>query len=432
MRRVKADEFMEIIKHRKPVPDKNVIEKTKQIIEEVKQKGDAALIELTKKFDNIEIKNPEVEAEKINQAIEKVTLQNNKFWNHIENTIRRVENFCKKALPNSWIESTEFGLYGEIWKPVGRVGIYIPGGTAPLISTVIMNVIPAKVAGVEEIYISSPPPIDDYILAAAGKLGVKKVFQIGGAQAIAAFAYGTQTVPKVDVITGPGNVYVTCAKMLLYGNVSIDILAGPSEIMILADESASAEIIAWDLIAQAEHDPNSWVVLLSPSKQLLEKVNTFVQMKGGFLPRAGVIKSSTSKNGYLVLVENIKQAIEIINTFAPEHLEIVTRDPWEVLVKIKSAGTVCLGQYSAVAFGDYGAGPNHTLPTGSAAKYWGALSVRNFMKAIQILYVSREGSLHLMSDAETLAELEKLEGHKQSILARKPKKEPQEKRRWFE
>lgn len=377
-----------IIKKQKP--DNEIIERVKTIIEDVKNGGDAAVIKYTEAFDKIRIRNLRINEEELKEGYKNI--EKDKLLS-IKKAIKNISDFHKRQLKKSFQKTKGGKTIGELIIPIERVGLYIPGGKFPLISTLLMTAIPAKIAGCSEIAIASPPSINPYILGICYYLGLKEVYQMGGAQAIAALAYGTETVKRVDYIGGPGNIYVTIAKRLSFGDVGIDLLAGPSEVLIIADSSCEPEFISIDLLAQAEHGGDGFSILITTSKSLAEKVNN----------------GST-----IILTKSLDDACFLSNLFAPEHLCLYTKNPWEILEKIKNAGCIFLGKYAPVALGDYIAGPSHVLPTGGSSRFLGGLSTASFQKRISIISYTKDGILK-DKDAMILAEIEGLFKHKESI-----------------
>ena len=392
-------------------------ETVKRIVEEVRERGDEALLEFTERFDGIRLspETLEIPYEEIESAYEEVEEE---VKEALEIAEERIRVFHEKQLERSFLKEEEGIILGQRVLPLERVGVYVPGGKASYPSTVLMNVVPAVVAGVEEIIMVSPNP-GKYTLAAAYIVGVSRLFRIGGAQAIAALAYGTETVPKVDKIVGPGNIYVALAKKLLYGVVDIDMIAGPSEILIIADESARADWIAADLLSQAEHDELAASILLTPSEILAEKVRKSLGELLETLPRRDIAQKSIERFGTIFLTEDLYQACEVANLLAPEHLEVMTRDPWSLLPLIKHAGAVFLGSYTTEPLGDYVLGPNHTLPTGGSARFFSPLGVYDFVKRSSLLYVSREGFERVSDLAESIARAEELSAHALAVRVRR-------------
>jgi len=395
-------------------------EVVKRIINDVIKKGDIALIEWTKKLDKTDVSNSiEIKIDQMETALDSIDA---KIKEVLTKTIDRILAFHKKQPISSWTTNDLGGSLGQIITPIQRVGFYVPGGSAPLPSTIIHSVCPAIIAGVEEIVIVSPPPISPIILATCNLMrdfNVKlKVFRIGGVQAIAALAFGTDSVPKVNKIVGPGNIFVTLAKREVYGIVGIDGIAGPTEAIILADESADPELLAADLLAQAEHDFLSIPILLTTSPDLADKVKNSIEEQIPKLSRAKIAQYAIENNGGIILVTTIKEAISAINDFAPEHLSIVTKDSQEILRQIKNAGGVFLGESSCEVMGDYVAGPSHIMPTGGAAKFSSPLSVLDFLKITSLIALDTKTVKSIASLAELLASKEKLTAHSEAARRR--------------
>lgn len=398
----------------------DVNEKVKAILEDVKQNGDNALKKYAKMFDNAEIDNLRVTEKEIEEAYNRV---DEKFKETLKLAYNNIEKFHKKQLRNSFITNEEDGIVmGQIINPIEKVGVYIPGGTAVYPSTVLMNVIPAKVAGVNEIILVSPPnkegKINDNILAASKIAGVNKVFKTGGAQAIAALSYGTESIPRVYKIVGPGNIYVAMAKRLVYGEVSIDMVAGPSEVLIIADDTANPIHIASDMLAQAEHDKLASSILITTSKNIAEKVKEELYKQLEKLSRKDIAMESIENNGRIIITETIDEAVYISNEIAPEHLEISIKEPFSVLSKIKNAGSIFLGDYTPEALGDYLSGANHVIPTSGTAKFASPLSVDDFIKKSYITYYTKDALEKVKDNIINFAEHESLEAHANSVKVR--------------
>ena len=409
---------LERIKNRGEILSEEYEKTVKEIIENVKTRGDEALIEYTNRFDRANIKKPEeleIPFRELRKAYESIPSQ---LREALEFAAARIRKFHEKQLENSFITSEEEGIIlGQKITPLERVGVYVPGGKAQYPSTVLMNVIPAKVAGVEEIIMVSPNP-NPATLAAAFIAGVNKVFRIGGAQAVAALAYGTETVPKVDKIVGPGNIYVALAKKLLYGVVDIDMVAGPSEILVIADETSNPAWVAADLLSQAEHDELAGAFCVTPSFETALKIKQEVEKQLATLERKEIAQKSIENWGTIFVVENLEEACKLANLIAPEHLEIATSNPWDLLPKIKHAGAIFLGHYTTEPLGDYVLGPNHTLPTGGTARFFSPLGVYDFIKRSSILYVDAHGFEKVADAAKVLAQYEGLTAHKRAIEIR--------------
>ncbi|MEO2153353.1 MAG: histidinol dehydrogenase [Aquificota bacterium] len=409
---------LERIKNRGEILSEEYEKTVKEIIENVKTRGDEALIEYTNLFDRANIKKPEeleIPFRELRKAYESIPSQ---LREALEFAAARIRKFHEKQLENSFITTEEEGIIlGQKITPLERVGVYVPGGKAQYPSTVLMNVIPAKVAGVEEIVMVSPNP-NPATLAAAFIAGVNKVFRIGGAQAVAALAYGTETVPKVDKIVGPGNIYVALAKKLLYGVVDIDMVAGPSEILVIADETSNPAWVAADLLSQAEHDELAGAFCVTPSFETALKIKQEVEKQLATLERKEIAQKSIENWGTIFVVENLEEACKLANLIAPEHLEIATSNPWDLLPKIKHAGAIFLGHYTTEPLGDYVLGPNHTLPTGGTARFFSPLGVYDFIKRSSILYVDAHGFEKVADAAKVLAQYEGLTAHKRAIEIR--------------
>jgi len=401
-----------LVKRKEISTDRPEAEVVRGIIKEVRKKGDAALVKFAGKYDNVKITAAglRVPDETVKKAYKKVK---ESFFGPLTKAIQNITAFHRKQKSDEWFETLPLDVVlGQRLIPLEKVGVYVPGGRAIYPSSVLMNVIPAKVAGVKEIVLVSPPPIDPYVLVAAAEVGVDQIFQVGGAQAIAALAYGTETIPRVDKIVGPGNIYVTLAKKEVFGAVGIESLAGPSDVLIIADGDAEAQFIAADLLAQAEHDPNSIAVLATNSLKLIEKVEKEIKKQALKLERKKIIEQAEI---VLLQVETIKQAVEIANKLAPEHLELEVGSPQRVLEQIRNAGAVFMGPYSPVAVGDYIAGPNHVLPTGGSARFSSPLGVYDFVKHQSIVGYTKPALKNVWKDVKLLAEIEGLDGHARSI-----------------
>lgn len=392
------------------------------IVEDVKLRGDEALFEYTQKFDKARINagNIRVTEDEIKEAYEKVDQE---LLGVIRRSMNNIRTYHEKQRRYGWFDTTPDGtILGQKVTPLTSAGIYVPGGKASYPSSVLMNTIPAQVAGVENIIMVTPPDKDGKVnpttLVAACEAGATQVYKVGGAQAIAALAYGTQSVPKVDKIVGPGNIYVALAKKAVYGHVSIDSIAGPSEILVIADETANPEYIAADLLSQAEHDELASAILVTTSETLAEQVSRWVDVFVEQLSRKDILKKSLENYGYILIADNMESAVNIANDIASEHLEIVTSNPFEVMTKIKNAGAIFLGENSSEPLGDYYAGPNHILPTNGTAKFFSPLSVDDFVKKSSIIYYSREALKSAKDDIINFAEAESLTAHANSIRVR--------------
>lgn len=392
------------------------------ILANVKSRGDDALFEYTRNFDKADI-NPSnivVTQEEIDEAY---SLVDDKLLDVIRKALVNIRDYHEKQKQYSWFDSKPDGtILGQKVTALSRVGVYVPGGKAAYPSSVLMNVMPAKVAGVEQIVMCTPPDKEGKVypttLVAAKEAGVDVIYKVGGAQAIAAMAYGTASVPKVDKIVGPGNIYVALAKKAVFGYVSIDSVAGPSEIMVIADETANPRFVAADLLSQAEHDEMASAILVTTSEELAKKVSAQIDEFLKELSRSEIISKSLENYGYILAADSIDEAIEVANDIASEHLEIVTKDPFNVMTKIKNAGAIFLGEYSSEPLGDYFAGPNHVLPTNGTAKFFSPLSVDDFIKKSSIISYSREALELIHNDIETFAKAEHLTAHANSIHVR--------------
>ncbi len=393
-----------------------------EIIEEVRKNRDAAVFAYTEQFDHakIDANHLIVTEEEINEAYENVDPQLLKV---IRKSLVNIRDFHSKQLQNSWFTSGENGtILGQKVTPLDKVGVYVPGGKAVYPSSVLMNVVPAKVAGVPHIYMTTPPDANGKIcastLVAAKEAGVDVIYKVGGAQAIAALAFGTESIPKVDKIVGPGNIYVALAKKAVFGHVSIDSIAGPSEILVLADETATPKYVAADLLSQAEHDEMASAILITTSKALAEEVAKEIDYFVAKLSRKEIITKSLDNYGYLLVAPDMETAIDAVNEIASEHLEIVTKNPFDTMTRVKNAGAIFLGEYSSEPLGDYFAGPNHVLPTNGTAKFFSALSVDDFIKKSSIISYSREALQDVYKDIVQFAECEQLTAHANSIKVR--------------
>ena len=393
-----------------------------EIIENVKVNKDKALFEYTLKFDKCDLNadNIRVTKEEIDEAINSL---DPKFIEVMKKSAENIRGFHEKQKRNTWIDTKEDGsILGMRILPVEISGVYVPGGTAAYPSSVLMNVMPAKVAGVERIIMCTPPGKDGKVnpgtLAAASIAGVDEIYKVGGAQAIAAMAFGTESVPKVDKITGPGNIFVALAKKACFGHVSIDSIAGPSEILVLADDTANARFVAADLLSQAEHDVLASAILITTSKRLADEVSKEIYGFLKTLERAEIIKQSLDNYGFIFIADDMQDAIDATNAVASEHLEIITENPFETMTKIKNAGAIFLGSYSSEPLGDYFAGPNHILPTNSTARFFSPLNVDDFIKKTSIVSYSKQALEKVHKDIELFAKKEGLTAHANSIAVR--------------
>ncbi len=391
------------------------------ILADVRENGDKAVFNYTKKFDGADISSENfiVTEEEEKEAYEKVDPA---LIDVIRKSISRIRTFHEKERQKSWFMTEEGMVLGQKVTPLSRVGVYVPGGKAAYPSSVLMNVIPAQVAGVPDIVMCTPPGKDGKVtpttLVAAKEAGVGTVYKVGGAQAIAAMAFGTESLPRVDKITGPGNIFVALAKKAVYGHVSIDSVAGPSEVTVLADDTANARYVAADLLSQAEHDEMACAILVTTSMRVAEEVSAEIDGFLETLSRRDIIKKSLDNFGRILVADTMEEAVRAVNEIAPEHLELVTRDPFLLMTEIKNAGAIFIGEYSSEPFGDYFAGPNHVLPTNGTAKFFSALSVDDFIKKTSIIYSSGEALKALHEDVETFAKAEGLTAHANSIHVR--------------
>ncbi len=391
------------------------------IIQNVREKKDEAIFDYTKRFDGADINsgNILVTEEEIREAYAQV---DEKLLGVIQKALVNIRKYHEKQMQNSWFTCEDGIILGQKVTPLNIAGVYVPGGKAVYPSSVLMNVLPAKVAGVPRIVMCTPPGKDGKVypstLVAAKEAGVDEIYKVGGAQAIAAMAFGTESVPKVDKIVGPGNIYVALAKKAVFGYVSIDSIAGPSEILVLADETANARYVAADLLSQAEHDEMASAILITTSKKLAEEVSKEVDQFVAVLSRKEIIQKSLDNYGYILVAPTMEDAIDATNEIASEHMEIVTKDPFHVMTRIKNAGAIFIGEYSSEPLGDYFAGPNHVLPTNGTAKFFSALSVDDFIKKSSIISYSREALEPIHKDIETFAECEHLTAHANSIRVR--------------
>lgn len=393
-----------------------------EIIENVKTNKDKAIFEYTQKFDKypLSAENIKVTRAEIDEAYTKLDPA---LLDVIKASCENIRAFHTKQLRNSWFDAKEDGtILGMKITPIAKVGVYVPGGKAAYPSSVLMNVIPAKVAGVEDVIMTTPPQADGSVnpgtLVAADIAGVDTIYKVGGAQAIAALAFGTESVPKVDKIAGPGNIFVALAKKAVYGYVSIDSIAGPSEILVLADETANPRYVAADLLSQAEHDELASAILITTSKELAQKVSVEVDKFTAELSRKAIIEKSLENYGYILVAENMQDAIDAVNEIASEHLELLTKNPFDTMTKIKNAGAIFLGEYASEPLGDYFAGPNHILPTNGTAKFFSPVNVDDFIKKTSIISYSREALEKVHTQIEMFAESEGLTAHANSIKVR--------------
>ena len=393
-----------------------------EIVDLVKTKGDQALFELTRKFDweGIDASNVKVTEAEVQEAYDTIDSQ---LVETIRKSLKNIREYHEKQKQYSWFDTTPEGtMLGQKVTPLASAGVYVPGGKAVYPSSVLMNIVPAKIAGVAHVVMCTPcnkeGKVNPAVLVAAKEAGADEVYKVGGAQAIAAMAFGTESIPKVDKITGPGNIFVALAKKAVSGFVSIDSIAGPSEILVLADETANPRYVAADLLSQAEHDEMASAILVTTSKELAEKVSEEVDAFVKILSRKEIISKSLDNYGYILVAETLEDAIETVDLIASEHLEIVAKNPFEVMMKVKNAGAIFLGEYSSEPLGDYFAGPNHILPTNGTARFFSPVSVDDFIKKSSIIYYSREALQRVHKDIEYFAKAEQLTAHANSIAVR--------------
>lgn len=428
MRIIKLDEsskknILNDLLKRSPNNYDNFADSVNAILASVKENGDKALFQYTKDFDKADINasNIKVTEEEIKEAYDR--LENPELVQVIRRSLKNIKEYHEKQKQYSWFDSKPDGsILGQKVTPLSRVGVYVPGGKAAYPSSVLMNVIPAKVAGVEQIVMVTPPGKDGKVnpntLVAANEAGVDVIYKVGGAQAIAALAYGTESIAKVDKIVGPGNIYVALAKKAVFGYVSIDSVAGPSEILVLADETANPRYVAADLLSQAEHDELASAILVTTSEELANKVSEYVDMFVSKLKRKEILQKSLDNYGYILVTDTMQAAIDTANDIASEHLEIVTKNPFDTMTRIKNTGAIFLGENSSEPLGDYFAGPNHVLPTNGTAKFFSPLSVDDFIKKSSIISYSREALEPLSEDIQKFAKAEGLTAHANSIRVR--------------
>ena len=395
-----------------------VLDIVSDILNNVKENGDAAIGEYTEKFDGVTIENLKVSKDEIAEAYETL---DDELLSALKSAADNIEKFHKKQIPSEWEMEVNPGIVaGQIVRPINSAGCYIPGGRAAYPSSILMTVIPAKIAGVEKVVCVTPPQKDgkilDAILVAADIAGADEIYKVGGAQAIAGLAYGTESIPRVEKIVGPGNIFVTAAKKLVYGQVDIEFPAGPSEVLILADSTANPEFLATDILAQAEHDPNASCFFVTDDADLAVKTDEFVAKLTA--PRREIIEESLSKSGKIIITDTFDEAIYVTNEYAPEHLIIYTKDDDETLSHIKNAGSIFLGAYSPVAAGDYGSGTNHVLPTGGGAKMYSGLSTEAFIKKPTVQRITKEGLKELSKTSVPIAEYEGFFAHANSFKTR--------------
>ncbi len=416
------DNILENLLKRSPNQYGSYQDKVTNILDEVKENGDEALFSLTKEYDKAEInkQNIRVTEEEIKEAY---SLVDDSLIHVMKKSLKNIRDFHEKQLRNSWMETRENGvIVGQRMTPLESVGVYVPGGKAAYPSSVLMNIAPAKVAGVKRIVMTTPPGADGKVtpatLVAANLAGADEIYKVGGAQAVGALAFGTESIKKVAKICGPGNIFVALAKKAVYGYVSIDSIAGPSEILVLADESANPRYVAADLLSQAEHDELASAILVTTSEELATKVEKEVEEFLKTLSRADIIRKSLDNYGYLLVADSMEDAIHASNEIASEHLEILTKNPFDTMTRIQNAGAIFLGEYSSEPLGDYMAGPNHVLPTNGTAKFFSPLNVDDFVKKSSLISYSREALEEIHEDIIQFAEAEQLTAHANSIAVR--------------
>ncbi len=411
---------LEAIFSRSAVFSEDVEAATRRILERVRRGGDAALIELTEKFDGVRPSSLHVQASDSRKAFESISSDLRSILKEAAANVRRFHEHQRRE---SWqIDDGDGVVLGQRFVPMAKAGLYVPGGTAAYPSSVLMNVIPAQVAGVEEIHLASPPGVDArphaLVLATAHLLGIENVYAVGGAQAIAAFAFGTESIPKVDKIVGPGNAYVTAAKKLVYGRVGIDSIAGPSEIVVLADDTADPEFVAADLLSQAEHDERASAVLVTTAPEVAGEVAAHLARMVPDLPRRAIIEASLREYGACIVAASLDEAVDTVNELAPEHLELMVDDPWKVMENVRHAGAIFIGPFSPEPVGDYFAGPNHILPTGGSARFASALGVDDFLRQQSVIAYSRRRLARTGPRIATFAKAEQFDAHARAIEVR--------------
>lgn len=407
---------------RSQLTDEAITQTVKKIVNDVRDRGDEALFEYSLKFDHVQMSAQNVRVSR--EEIDRAYAQADKAWvESMREAAKRITSFHEKQKQRTWLDFDEDIALGQMVRPLERVGVYVPGGTAAYPSSVLMNVLPAKVAGVKEIVMVTPPGVDGnvsypLVLVAADIAGVDVIYKIGGAQAIAALAFGTATVPNVDKIVGPGNIYVANAKREVYGHCGIDMIAGPSEVLVIADDSANPVYVAADMLSQAEHDALAAAIVVTTSVSMAQKVAAEIDRQAALLNRTDIIAKSLEHYGTIVACGDLNQAADIANLVAPEHLELSVAQPFELLGKIKNAGAIFLGHYSPEPLGDYFAGPNHVLPTSGTARFFSPLNVEDFTKKSSLIYYSREALERVSDDVQRLALAEGLDAHANAVAVR--------------
>lgn len=423
MRLIKTEKqlgsFLGILRKRSSGIDNSILSSVKSILDDVRRRGDKALVRYTKKFDRVRVRSLGIGVKEIDNYANRADKEVVKA---LKVSARRIRLFHEKQKENSWSFDYQGATLGQIIRPIERVGVYVPGGKAAYPSTVLMNVIPAQVAGVREIALCVPTPdgeLNPYVMAAIQMLGVREVYRIGGAQAIGAMAFGTRSVRKVDKIVGPGNIYVATAKRMVFGEVDIDMIAGPSEVLVIADKSADPSFVAADMLSQAEHDEFASSVCVTDSGDMAEMILGEIMRQLRHLKRSSIAGKSLINYGAIILVESLVEAAGIANRVAPEHLEIMTKNPRSLLKHIRNAGAIFLGKWTPEPMGDYSAGPNHTLPTGGTARFFSPLGVYDFIKRSSLLDFSEAGFRSLSGFVEKIADVEGLEAHANTVRIRK-------------
>jgi histidinol dehydrogenase len=423
MRLIKTEKqlgsFLGILRKRSSGIDNSILSSVKSILDDVRRRGDKALVRYTKKFDRVRVRSLGIGVKEIDNCANRADKEVVKA---LKVSARRIRLFHEKQKENSWSFDYQGATLGQIIRPIERVGVYVPGGKAAYPSTVLMNVIPAQVAGVREIALCVPTPdgeLNPYVMAAIQMLGVREVYRIGGAQAIGAMAFGTRSVRKVDKIVGPGNIYVATAKRMVFGEVDIDMIAGPSEVLVIADKSADPSFVAADMLSQAEHDEFASSVCVTDSGDMAEMILGEIMRQLRHLKRSSIAGKSLINYGAIILVESLVEAAGIANRVAPEHLEIMTKNPRSLLKHIRNAGAIFLGKWTPEPMGDYSAGPNHTLPTGGTARFFSPLGVYDFIKRSSLLDFSEAGFRSLSGFVEKIADVEGLEAHANTVRIRK-------------
>ncbi len=413
-----TDELLASLADRAENISPEIMNTVSDVIANVRKNGDAALREYTEKFDKVTLDSLYLSEAEKNALISKVS---DELKATIDEAAANIFAFHEKQKQNSWMTNNDGKIMGQLVRPLEKVGLYVPGGTAAYPSSVLMNAIPAKVAGVEKIVIVTPPKkegINPAVVYAAKVAGITDIIQVGGAQAVAALAYGTESVPRVDKIVGPGNIFVAMAKKLVFGAVDIDMIAGPSEVLVIADERANPAYVAADLMSQAEHDPMAAAILITTSRKLADDVTAQIEAQKAELSRCDIIDRSLSAYGSIIIVDTLKEAVELSNKIAPEHLELSVENPFELLSLVKNAGSIFLGDYAPEPLGDYFAGPNHVLPTNGTARFSSALGVDSFIKKSSYLYYNEAALKNIGEKVVTFANAEGLSAHANSILQR--------------